>query len=352
MTFDSPNPSPRSPELLSRLLTDPDQRYMLVDIGARSANHHVYRHLSSLCRIIGFEVDQEECDRLNAHNPNGLARFYPYAIAGEDGERTFHITRLDLSSGLNRSNPAWMSRFPWRNLDVMREVQVPTIRLDTFVARENVHHMDFLKVDVEGAELEVMRGARQSMSDMGVLCIQTELWWDPVMKGQPTFAELDTFIRDAGFRFYDLSLHRQPRTTLPVGRLGGAYDPATRSVRLRYDQAPYGQATTGDALYFRDPVGERREGWTHKTLEWTDERLLRLCGLLDIFDYGDCAIEVLEEFRDQLSQRFDVDALIDAMTPSVENQILGYDIYLKSSNDLRRQFNRLQWGAEPLLFTK
>lgn len=353
MTFDAPNPAPRSPALLEQILTTPERQYMFVDIGARSANHNVYNKLGRMCRIIGFDADAEECERLNTLNPSGLARFYPYIIAGAEEERTFYVTRYNHCSSLLRARPQWFSRFPWRIQDVMREFQVMTSRLDTFAARENIGHMDFIKIDVEGAELEVMRGATRSLVERGVLCIQTEVWWDPVLKGQPPFAELDIFIRQQGFSLFDLSMQRRSRTTLPVGRLAGTADRVKGTIRLRYDESPYGQTTDGDALYFRDPVGERREGT--RTLEWTDDRLLRLCGLLDVFDYGDSAIEILEEFRPQLSQHYDVDALIAAMVPSVEGQVFGYREYLDISNDLCRQLNKNQldddsWEPPPSRF--
>ena len=53
----------------------------------------------------------------------------------------------------------------------------------------------------------------------GFWAFLTEFWWDPVIKGQKAFADIDTLLRDQGFRFFDLDLHRYCRATLPAARL-------------------------------------------------------------------------------------------------------------------------------------
>jgi FkbM family methyltransferase len=315
---------------------------VVVDVGSRGRALDVVHWFKGMVRVIGFEFDADECARLNAIDPDGHARNYPYAIAEREEQRTFYITRYPYSSGLHRGNQAWLSRFPWRNLDVVQEVEVTTTSLDVFADKEDLGHIDFIKVDVEGGELEVFHGAARSLADRAVLGIKTELWWDPEVRNQPSFAELDMFIRKSGFRFFDLDLHYYARSTLPVGRLDGTLNDDKTSLTPKYVRRPFGQAATGDALYFRDPVGDRREG--RRTIEWTDQQLLRLCGLFDVYDYGDCAIEILEEFRGQLSTRYDVDALIQAVTPSVAGVVMQYSDYLQLSNRFRQRLNQMEYG--------
>lgn len=83
------------------------------------------------------------------------------------------------------------------------------------------------------------------------------------------------------------------------------------------DRSRYGQALTGDALYFRDPVTDRIAGRT--SIAWDSASLLRLCTLFDLLNYGDCAIELLQDFRQHkiLDFDFDVEEVIDALTPEV-----------------------------------
>lgn len=55
--------------------------------------------------------------------------------------------------------------------------------------------------------------------------------------------------------------------------------------------------------------------------------LLRLCGLLDCYDYGDCALEVLDTSRTTLLAGVDVDPLMDALVPELGREIMPYDSY-------------------------
>lgn len=337
MTLEAPNPGPRLSLLLAERLAAPDLRYRVVDIGARGGAGGLWAPFAGFCDVIGFDPDEAECTRLNGEAGDSGQHFYPYAIGRTDGPADFHITQFPYSSGFYRGNPRWLERFPFTTLTVTSTVRVETVCLDSFVSAEGIDRVDFIKVDVEGAELDVLRGAARMLERCGVLGIKTEFWWDPVVKGQPSFAEIDLFLREAGFRFFDAQLHRYPRNALPVGHLKGVRQ-ADGSTTVAPDPRPYGQAFTGDALYFRDPVGEARE--ERNTIAWTWDGLLRLCGLFDLFDYGDSAIEILEHFRDGLAAHCAVDEAIDLLTPPVGDRSVYYDEYLAISNQFRQLINQ------------
>ena len=334
MTLQTPNPAPRSGALLREILTDPADRFVVVDVGARGGVEAQWASIRPVTDMLGFDPDPAECERLNAVATGG-DRFFPYAVGDRVGTQPFYLTRFPYSSGFRAGRSQWLRRFPISTLDVMRQVEVPTITLDRLAEDEGIRHIDFLKIDTEGSEYEVLSGAGACLRERRVLGVKTELWWDPVIKGQKGFAEIDLFLRGHGLRFYDLQLKRYPRSTLPAGRVRGVIG-TDGSVRVGPGPS-YGQAWTGDALYFRDPVGEHHEGRAGP--EWDAKTLLRLCGLLDIFDYGDCAIEILEVFRDRLEPACDVDALIDAIVPPVDGQILPYDTYLALSAPVRMAQN-------------
>jgi hypothetical protein len=159
------------------------------------------------------------------------------------------------------------------------------------------------------------------------------------------------FLRGNGFYLFDLEMHNYQaymRTSLPAGRLladSRNWRGALQNVRP--DRSRYGQALTGDALYFRDPVSDRIAG--RSTFGWDSASLLRLCTLFDLFDYGDCAIEVLQDFQQQgtVDFNFDVEAVIDALTPEVmlgpdEGVVLSYKKYRSLSEDIRKRMDKEQ----------
>jgi hypothetical protein len=118
----------------------------------------------------------------------------------------------------------------------------------------------------------------------------------------------------------------------------------------RPDSARYGQALTGDALYFRDPISDRIAG--RPSIDWDSARILRLCALFDIFDYGDCAIELLEDFekRKTTALDFDLETVLNALTPEIrvgsdKSSILSYRKYRSMSEDIRRQMDKEQYSS-------
>jgi FkbM family methyltransferase len=314
MTLQHPNATPRSSALLGQYLKAETDRFVILDVGARDGAEGLWAPIGPITDILGFEPDRTECDRLNAKNAGSRNRFFPCTLGDRDGPQPFYVTR-----------------FPFSTLDVIERIEIPTVTLDRFVEEHAVHHIDFVKIDTEGSEYDVLSGGTATLAGRRVLGIKTEFWWDPVIKGQKGFAEIDLFLRAQGFRFFDLQIQRYPRATLPMGRLKGTVRDG--AVTLVDDGASYGQAWTGDALYFRDPVGEHLEGT--RSQDRDTPTLLRLCGLLDIFDYGDSALEILETFYDRLAKDCDVDALMDAMVPPLDGYLLSYDADLKISADVR-----------------
>jgi Methyltransferase FkbM domain len=200
--------------------------------------------------------------------------------------------------------------------------------LDNFAATAALDHIDFIKIDTEGSELDILQGGRASLRTKRVLGLLVEAWWDPRLKNQPSFAELDSFIRQQGFTFFDLECQRYPRNSLPVGRMTGAFGRGGRPRFIRRiadalsHPTPYrhhGQILTGDALYFRDPVWDLREG--AGAFDWNDQTILRLVGLLDLYGYPDFAIEIVDFYRDRFERPVDVDGLIDALVPPIDGAL-------------------------------
>jgi FkbM family methyltransferase len=62
---------------------------------------------------------------------------------------------------------------PFSTPDQVRRVTLPQITLDTFCARERIDAIDVLKIDVQGAEGAVLRGAKSILPSVSVLLIES-----------------------------------------------------------------------------------------------------------------------------------------------------------------------------------
>ena len=88
-------------------------------------------------------------------------------------------------------------------------VEVPITSLDEFTGKHGIKEIDFLKLDIEGNELQALRGARQLIDTRSIRCIQFEFNEMNAFSG--------SFIRDFRALLPDYSLYRLlPRDLLPL----------------------------------------------------------------------------------------------------------------------------------------
>ncbi|MFN9532802.1 MAG: FkbM family methyltransferase, partial [Cyanobacteriota bacterium] len=147
--------------------------------------------------VIGFEPLEEECDRLNRQvaHLGGAVRFLPLAL-GDGEEHTLHITNAPMTSSLYAPARATVDLFPalGEYMQVEKRQVLRTHRLDGL---EGMRPVDFLKLDVQGAELMVLQAAQATLADITV--VQCEVEFVELYEGQPLMADVDAFLRSQGF---------------------------------------------------------------------------------------------------------------------------------------------------------
>ena len=172
----------------------------IVDIGANDIEgEQIYEKLvkANLANVFGFEPNQEALMRLNTNKgPN--ATYIGKAIY--DGtQQELKLCRAEGMTSLLEPNSDILNYFhgypSWAQ--VMERIWVPTVRLDDV---EEISNIDYLKIDIQGAELEVFRNAPNLLSDCCV--IHTEVEFLPLYENQPLFSEVEIFLREAGFIFH------------------------------------------------------------------------------------------------------------------------------------------------------
>lgn len=206
---------------------------VLVDVGARGGLPPHWRRAERHLHVVGFEADPEEHAELARFAPANVT-YIPKALAGAPGRVALNITRAPRCSSVLAPNRSFLDEFPESDrFDVISVAEVEAGTLDEELPAHGMAGADFLKVDTQGSELPILRGAERTLADH-VMGVEVEVEFSPMYEDQPLFADVDPYLRDLGFTLFDLRPGYWKRTA-----------------GMRYGK-PKGQIIFADALYLRE----------------------------------------------------------------------------------------------------
>ena len=165
----------------------------IIDAGAAEYGADPYARLSEqgLCTVTGFEPNPDNCARRNAQARPGH-RYLPYAL-GDGRLRRFYECQNPLTSSLYRPNAPMLAKFSRLDLLVVGESDIQTHRLDEI---PDIEDIDYLKLDVQCAELDIIEGAPRLMQRTSL--VHTEVEFIPMYTDQPLFGDIDVALRKSG----------------------------------------------------------------------------------------------------------------------------------------------------------
>ena len=162
----------------------------VLDVGANSGQYR--RFLRDLVGyqglIISFEPQQVNVARLREQaktDPKWIIQ--DYALGSEDARRSFNVMKLDLLSSFREPDSSAVPMLHDFNVVDYRE-DVEVRRLDSVIDGLRSRHAlrnPYLKLDTQGFDLEVIRGAPATLPT--VRALQTELSMQPIYKDAPPF---------------------------------------------------------------------------------------------------------------------------------------------------------------------
>lgn len=188
-----------------------DFSLVVVDAGARGGLVPLAR-VARRVILYAFDPDPSACGELAACGDYREVHVECAALTGQDGEATLRVTRNPgLSSLLDADPDAYEALFGhmegfahWRSaFEIVDRRVVPAVTLDTWVERHGIDMLDFLKVDTQGTELDVLNGGRRLLSRGGVEIVQVEVALRPFYKRQPDFTAVDGVLKELGYELVD-----------------------------------------------------------------------------------------------------------------------------------------------------
>lgn len=180
---------------LARLITP----RTVLDVGANKGQFAVFAlGLWPGCRVVAFEPLPGPFAKARAATSAYAerVRLEQVAVGSAEGTAEIRITsRDDSSSILPLSDTA---RRAFGVADTGRVERVPVRTLDALVGGADLRAPVLLKIDVQGYEMEVLRGATATLRRLAAVYVEQS--YVPLYEGQPLAAEVAGLLAEAGFR--------------------------------------------------------------------------------------------------------------------------------------------------------
>ena len=187
-----------------QLLLKDCQPFQLVDAGSRNGFHQFsWLHPSS--HYWGFDPISDSQLASNQFISNkliasaldakaGEADFYCYAHPSMSSLLEFDEAGFKQHFGLMENSATWLKQF---QLTETRRVQLKC--LDDFFLEEKLKQVDFLKLDTQGSELAILKGAETLLSQKKINLIACEVAFVPVYKNQALYHQLAEYLANFNF---------------------------------------------------------------------------------------------------------------------------------------------------------
>ena len=249
-------------------LEDIDGGIEFIDIGASGGFPRGWQWLLSFINYYAFEPNQDECERLSleANAFNG-AKYFPFAVADKKGEATLYKTEDMFCYSLLEPNQPLLDRYTFgEKFRVSGQQAMQTVRLQDVDELKGVD-VDILKVDSQGLDRRILEHGSDILDR--VFYVEVEPGFNETYKTEDTYAGLDTFLRERGFRLFELTPHR-------VGRENA----------LAHAGEKHGELIWAESVWMKDYVALEMSGRSPDLCRPKALKTLLICGVEGRLDFG------------------------------------------------------------------
>ena len=183
----------------------PQLRFEILEIGALPLGESpepFHRLLDDFpgSRLHAFELDPQSCEELRRRARSGM-QVHQLGIGRRRERRTVHLTRHSMCTSLYPPNQPLLECFHNMEFASLRDaVEIETTSIDEFATEIGLDRVDFVKIDIQGAELDAFQGGVRSLRSC--VAIVTEVEFVELYEQQPLFADVDRELRRQGFMLH------------------------------------------------------------------------------------------------------------------------------------------------------
>jgi FkbM family methyltransferase len=149
----------------------------IFDIGAHKGKlSKMFNEVYEECSIYCFEPNIYLHKHIRRISEN--IKIYDYAVGDKLEEKEFFLNNIDLTSSLSKLNKkSFYLKIKKLFIDaplINSKKKIKVVTLDKFCKSKNIKEIDFLKIDVEGYELMVLKGAKEIINNVKYVMIEIQ----------------------------------------------------------------------------------------------------------------------------------------------------------------------------------
>ena len=190
----------------------------MVDVGASGGIESHWSVFRPDLAAFAFEPLVNECERLNAIEAGSRVKYFDYFVGADDYERLFPASVSERPhaalghSPWERTSAAKAQRLAKLTPEVMYSDKSSSsvltdrrITLDRFFDERADAAVDFIKIDTDGHDYEVIVGAKSVLKNRSVLGLFVECQFHGAVHPHSNiFSNIDRELRDLGFSLFDV----------------------------------------------------------------------------------------------------------------------------------------------------
>ena len=175
--------------------------YRIFDVGANCGQsvRHFLRNFRNP-EITSFEPARRSVELLRSrYGSHPGVRVVAAAVGETDGAAELRIYEQSEMNSLLPLESCDQTVRVGANLPVLETERVDVVTLDTFTVKNGPERIDLLKMDCQGAEMAVLRGARRLLDECRLTCISMEVMFQPLYVSQSGLEDYRAFLEPHGF---------------------------------------------------------------------------------------------------------------------------------------------------------
>ena len=219
-------------------IIDLDQRIEIMDIGAAAiAETPIYNKLidEKIANLTAFEGDKRQSEKLKSKYGNNIRLYNEFLFDGSFQNLYLAHPESGMTSLLKPNEKVLNFFNGFANFGKVEKIEkIKTEKLDSI---NDLPLIDFAKLDIQGSELTVLKNGEKKLENC--LAIQLEVSFVCLYEDQPSFGEVDTWMRSKGYL---------PHSFLHIKRW--SISPTIFNNNFRQ---PGNQLLESDIIYIKDP---------------------------------------------------------------------------------------------------